>query len=455
MWPGLPRPKYWLFKYLNQRFFRFGQDGIDMKVRQPSGDVGEWPTTREEASQRRSFNMAVVDGTATVWDEAAVRAGADKRGHLDVHGDPAADIPAARFNWWILPDGPGSDVSSRTAGGGSLAVLFQNELHDWRTSSQANPFFARMGILYGKNRITFVIEPLGTTISSDFARAHVLVGGKPVFESDAWLLWPEQFRANIPEPIRATMTEEQNRLRAEDPDRARRIQDRLKDVLALLRPQRFRQNSGGTTRATGPTATGTGSGDGPTIERSAGTGRRRPCGGSTRGIGALLTQAAEGDGDAANEVFSILRLEPLWVTEAEAETMPLLNGNGRGLHDRAAALVGEDGVSASTLLLNREFRGYQAILGAVNEWANPEGDEAKTERIEQYTQEWTEQKMVEAVNGLRQLENGSTWTASNYDDAFSPVALTAAFMADRYHTLREVKRQAGSIRTVDPASATA
>ena len=27
-----------------------------------------------------------------------------------------------------------------------------------------------------------------------------------------------------------------------------------------------------------------------------------------------------------------------------------------------------------------------------------------------------------------------------------PVALTAAFMADRYHTLREIKRQVGPLR---------
>ena len=67
-------------------------------------------------------------------------------------------------------------------------------------------------------------------------------------------------------------------------------------------------------------------------------------------------------------------------------------------------------------------------------------------RIETFAQEWVEQKMVEAVNGLRQLENGSTWTATNFDDALSPVALTVAFMADRYHTLREVKRQIGPLR---------
>ena len=56
--------------------------------------------------------------------------------------------------------------------------------------------------------------------------------------------------------------------------------------------------------------------------------------------------------------------------------------------------------------------------------------------------------MIEAVHGLRQLENGSTWITEHYDEAMSPVALTAAFMADRYHTLREVKRAVGALRNV-------
>ena len=82
----------------------------------------------------------------------------------------------------------------------------------------------------------------------------------------------------------------------------------------------------------------------------------------------------------------------------------------------------------------------------MNDWANPHGDQAKAELIEQSAKEWIEQKMIEAVHGLRQLENGKTWLPSNFDEALSPVALTAAFMADRYHTLREVKRQVGDIR---------
>lgn len=445
VWPGPPRPKNWLFKYLNQRYFRFSHDGVELKVRQPSGDVDDWPTSRIEANQGRSFNLATVRGTGTVWDDAAYHGGEGNRGQLDLPGDPAGDIPPARLHWWILPSGPGSDVTSRTAGGGSIAVLYQNELHDWRTSSQANPFFARMGVLFGKNRVCFVLEPLGT-VSSDFARAHVLVGGRPVFESDAWLLWSEQFRANVPDAITTAMLEEQARLQAEDPDRARRIQNRLRDVMALLRPRRFRRNPDGQQRATGPSTTGPGSGEGPTVERPTGSGRRKGPG-TRRGIGAALSQLDDAEGEPASEIFSILALEPIWVTEAQAEGMALVNGNGVGLQDRAAALVGEDGLRSDTLLLNREFRGYQTILAALNEWANPEGDEAKAARIEQHVQEWVEQKMVEAVNGLRQLENGSTWTPAAFDGALSPVALTAAFMADRYHTLREVRRQVGSLRT--------
>src|SRR5207253_5013194 len=119
------------------------------------------------------------------------------------------------------------------------------------------------------------------------------------------------------------------------------------------------------------------------------------------------------NGEAATEVFSSERLEPRWVSEQEADDMTIVNGNGNGLRDRAAALAGTDGRTASILLLNREFRGYQAILAAVNEWANPEGDDEKATMIETNTQEWVEQKVIEAVNGLRQLENGSTWTAAN------------------------------------------
>jgi hypothetical protein len=160
----------------------------------------------------------------------------------------------------------------------------------------------------------------------------------------------------------------------------------------------------------------------------------------------VLSQLDEELGAPAVEVASTLHLHPKWVSEQEAETMPIVNGNAHGLRDRAAALAGTDGRTADLLLLNRDFRGYQTILAAMNEWANPEGDEDKSARIKSAAEEWIEQKMLEAVQGLRQLENGSTWITQNYDEALSPVSLTAVFMADRYHTLAEVKRAVGVLR---------
>src|SRR5690348_8716439 len=142
------------------------------------------------------------------------------------------------------------------------------------------------------------------------------------------------------------MLEEQARLQVEDPDRARRIRDRLKDVMRMLRPRRFRRAPIGDVLASGPATSGGDGPSGPVIERTPGAGGRHNTGG-TRGIGAALTQLDEQAGEAASEVFSILRLDPKWVTEAESEDFPLVNGNGRGLHDRAAALAGEDGITAS------------------------------------------------------------------------------------------------------------
>src|SRR5579884_534907 len=441
-------PRVWLFKYMHQRFFRLGDGEFKLYVRQPARDVSEWPHSLDEANAASYFNRAEVIGTGSQWDKYAQRQGEGNCGVVDLPGLQSAAIPGARMHWWVLPaPGPGNDLTSRTYGGGSLAVLYQNELHDWRTSGQANPFFAGLGIIFGKQRIGLVLEPVGDGISSDFARAHVLIEGKPVFESDSWSWWAGEFRQRMPERIKETIAEEQLRLSEEDPDRAKRIRDRLKEVVSMLRPRRARSDPSGATTGGGNDVAGPGgNNDGEAIERRTGSGTRNPTAGKRQGIGSLLPQVDVDDGEPASEVFSILQLNPRWVTEKDAEGMALVNANGRGLRDRAAALAGVDGLTAPELLLNLEFRGYKSILEHLNEWGNSDGDPAIATAIEQATQEWIEQKMVEAVTGLRQLNNGSTWTAGAYDEALSPVALTASFMADRYHTIREVKRQIGPMR---------
>jgi len=447
------RPRSWLFKYLNQRLHSL-PDGIELFVRVPVGDGEEWPKTREEVAERskqggRAFNFHQVKGTEAVWTDAADHGGDACRGNVSLPGNARLGIAPANLHWWVLPE-EGSDVSTRTASGGSIAVLFQDELHDWRTSSHANPIFARLGVVFGKSRVAFVLEPQAATATSDFARAHVLVGGTPVFESDAWPVWADQFREQIPDKIKAAILEEQERIQEEDPDRERRIRERLSDVMSLLRPKRLRRSVNGSVGAAGPSVTGPEGEGNEFAERPAGEGRRR-VGAGARGIGSLLTRIDEQGGEPSREVFANSQLRGSWVTEAAADNATIVKGDGRGLRDRAAALVGENAATASTLLLNKDFRGFLAIVKAVNDWANSDGDDAKAAFIQATTQEWIEQKMIEAVIGLRQLENGSSWTPAQFDDALSPIALTAAFMADRYHTLREVKRQAGGLRAASAA----
>lgn len=76
--------------------------------------------------------------------------------------------------------------------------------------------------------------------------------------SREWPLWAEQFKAQQPEAIQKAMAEEQARIQEEGPDRAKRIRDRLKDVMHLLRPRKVRTTPGGTRHGTSPTMTGPG-----------------------------------------------------------------------------------------------------------------------------------------------------------------------------------------------------
>src|SRR5262249_53975854 len=160
------------------------------------------------------------------------------------------------------------------------------------------------------------------------ARARVLVGGAPALESDAWLVWAEQFRAATPERVRETMAEEQARLQSEDPDRVKRIRERLKEVMQLLRPRRFRPAQQGRLKAVGPAVIGPGKEGGELIEFPTGTTPRASRRSRVRGIGAVLADIEEQSGTPAEEVTVTQVLEPRWVTEDESEGVTIVKGNG-------------------------------------------------------------------------------------------------------------------------------
>lgn len=442
------RPKYWLERYLNGRFAELGDDGIDVFVRVAIGDNVDWPRTREEADERASrrgsgqFNFRRVRGTHTMWSEASDHQGPDFRGVVDLPGDEAKNYPPARMYWWVLPskDESGIVSSSRTVGGGSIAVRYQGELYDWRTGRNADPLFARLGILFGKSRVGLILEPLGLSVRDDFARKSVLIGGLEILKSDAWNdAWSSQFRDNLPSRIRETINSEQARLEVDDPDRQKRIRNRLKDTFAMLRTPRFRAHDGGRARA-GLTsvvdAGGEGSGG---VSRSVGDGSRN---GSARprGLSDLLVEAIDEESLPAEPVFSIQELTVRWVSETDAADLALVESDGLGLRDRAAALVGIDGQKATEIAANVDFRMYQSVLASLLNEFNVEGDDEKSALITKTAREWFEQKLIETVIGIRMLENGGSWTPASLSAALDPRSLTAAFISDTFHTRAAIRQ---------------
>lgn len=117
---------------------------------------------------------------------------------------------------------------------------------------------------------------------------------------------------------------------------------------------------------------------------------------------------------------------------------------GHDVTDRAGALIGSDASSAGLLALNEDFRGFTRFVDEIDREMNPDGDDDLRKIIEAKCREYTLQKMLEAVLGVRQLENGNQWMANEIKDPLGPTALTTAFTADRYHTWQSVKRVVGS-----------
>ena len=176
--------------------------------------------------------------------------------------------------------------------------------------------------------------------------------------------------------------------------------------------------------------------------------RRVEC---TRGIGAVLTRSTP-TATRPTEVFAILHARtPSGSPKQEAETFPLVRERQRPPRPRRRS--GRRGRRhRAILLLNSDFRGYQAIIGAVNDWANPDGDDDKAARSRRLPQEWVEQKMVEAVNGLRQLENGSTWTAVTLRRCAEPGGAHGRLHGRSLPHLARSQAPVGGIRTPSAAA---
>jgi len=457
----LGQPSNWVEKYLNTRYGVLDSN-IDLKADVPVGQGRSNVVTgsainqdmisgRVKDTETMYFKPSSIKGTCAVWTEAADRYRAAERLDYDTHGtvlcqgDPEANVPPARIHYWCFPDEKkGTDVTSRTAGPGRIAVIFQGELHDWREGMGANSLFARFGITFGKSRISLIIEPVGgyDEIDSDFARAHVMLtrSRAQVMEHDlALYTWSNQFKEQIPAGVKAAIDEARKESLG-DHDVTDEVLKRIAEMLRRLRPQRYRRRAGGTLSASGDVpATGRGRSVGTQTNTSSSVTTGPPNGPGRDPLLGLL----DDNGDEAEIVStSLMAINAVWQSENWINSQSVIGG--ADVIDRAAALIGQHAATADLLALNQDFRGFTRFVDEIDKEMNPDGDDDLRKVIEQKCREYTMQKMLEAVLGIRQLENGNQWMANEIEKALDPTSLTTAFMADRYHTWQSVKRVVGS-----------
>lgn len=458
----LGKPSNWIEKYLNTRYGVLDTN-IDIKVDVPVGQdrnqVVQGSTANQDMiSGRRDnrddtdtmyFKPSAVVGTCAVWDDAAdyyrdkAKLDYDTHSHVECAGDPDAGVPPAKVHYWCFAaESRGRDVTSRTAGPGRIAVIYQGELHDWREGVGANSLFARFGIVFGKSRISLIIEPIGgyDEVDSDFARAHVMLAKSKVQvmeHDDALQTWSAQFKDAMPEAIKAVISDARQESLG-DQNVTSEVMKRIAEMLKRLRPQRYRSRSGGGSRASGQipgAGRGRAQGSGTTSSSTRGPATGS---GSDPLLGLLDTEGEEAV-EAGNPPLPI---HAEWKPESWINSQSVAGGHD--VTDRAAALIGESASKADLLALNSEFRGFTRFVDELDKELNPAGDPDISRLILDKCQEYTMQKMIEAVLGVRQLENGNQWMANEITDALDPTALTTAFMADRYYTWQTVKRVVGS-----------
>lgn len=455
----LGHPSNWIEKYLNTRYGVIDPN-IDIKVDVPVGQ-GRSNVVSDSATNRRMisgdikdsetmyFKPSAVVGTCAVWDDAAdfyrkrSNLDYDTHSYIECAGDPEAGIPRARVHYWCFAaDSKGRDVTSRTAGPGRIAVFYQGELHDWREGVGANSLFARFGIVFGKSRISLIIEPIGEydEVDSDFARAHVMLVRSKVQvmeHDDALQTWSSQFKDAMPEAIKAVISDARQESLG-DHNRTTEVMKRIAEMLKRLRPQRYRSSADGTARASGLI-----SGAGRGRAEGSGTFLSSTRGPSTGSGSDPLLGLLDDDGEEALEAGNPpLPIHAEWQPQSWINSQSVVGGHD--VTDRAAALIGESASKADVLALNSDFRGFTRFVDELDKELNPAGDPDISYLILDKCQEYTMQKMLEAVLGVRQLENGNQWMANEITDALDPTALTTAFMADRYYTWQTVKRAVGS-----------
>jgi len=387
-------PKFWVSKYLNERYFNIPDD-INISV-------------QEDTRYRTIKGM-----------------GAFLTSESEASGD--VKIPGAVIHWWILKPSKDRNSSGRHVETGHIAALHHNEIYEMKTGRSRNSFMQDFGIVFEINRVVLYVEPT-CEVTTNTARTTLLINNQSI----PWADFAHEFKKVIPEELIRLQEESINKATSQNKDDIIRRLNMIKDLLFL---SGYRRTKSGIVKASGGGASTSGEGgedDGSTGKWPGGGGPNPPASNPNGGRRAEDLYDVDPNGESAKPNPTLNYPTVRWLTSE--------NGTrSRGhLEDRAA------GYSAANneLLINEDFRGFRdavnLCLGNRSESRN-----IALPVVTNAIKNWYEQSLTESIIAIRSVEGSELWSDRDLEAALSEEALTLVAL-QRYHVVASANRQIGA-----------
>jgi hypothetical protein len=395
----------WLIKYLNDRYFEF-PPGITVKVRNFQRTEREgWPESPEQKmGPEGGSQMKTIEGMKEHLKRKATHSGTVALGSAIAH-------------WWILPE-EGVEQRDIWESSGHCAALFQGELYNFQRLHAARSRLREFGVVFGTSRVVLYVEPDAAKLKviPNTSRSDLLVDGRAL----PWESWAAEFRAMMPDAIKAMMDEITSK--AGETDHSEAIRKRLREINDLLRITRYRPNRSGPVQVDGALP------GGRQGRRSGDSGEGGSAGTEGASQGNLYGAFLKAGGIDATPVGSRDSVpKVVWISTS--------TDKDDDLEDRAALF--DDGTNL--IKVNRDFRIFADLHRYCAGKYNPTDDPNVAQKIRSVVEEWIELQLVEAVVGVRSLQGSKEWDSTHMKAALSPEALTAAVLP-RYNLLGTINR---------------
>mgnify|MGYP001601646243 CR=1 FL=1 len=404
--PGIGFQEFWIVRNLNHRWYQI-PDGIQLFA-------------EEEMSSKP--HMHQVFGMKYVLEKNSVLSG-------------VVELPYGKVHYWVLNEEftdkskKGGSEYSRFYSRGHIAVLYQNELYEFKTERAANVLLQQFGVIFGCRRTVLYLEPTNSKnglLTTHSSRTQVLINELPL----SWEEWASEFNKRMPSDLK-TFIESQSRGHLSK-DRENSIHNRLKAVLDLFDLHTHQISEIGENDV---------SEDGVNAQATKRKRHKPPPDLFWRDVppipppriikpkSPIETQIAPGPLKANKALVDLAPKTRSWISVEDDDYADM--------QDRAARYLYE----SDTLLMNSDFGCILEMIDVLEEEvAGPPGTRAV---IEHTVHIWVEQTLCETIIGAKRLFRSKMWNREELARGTCEEALTCT-VTHTYHLYYSAKRELGS-----------